>query len=515
MSANLLSNGSYLESGSRDNRSSLLKGALLLWAVVIGFVGIFLVAPFLFSTYERPYLIPWCFALGIVTLAPLAYLAFKGKFDLFHPLVLPVWTYFFPGFVIGGLVLVGGLSQAYYLAYIRDERSDFPLTFLYIIIGFSALVAGFAFPIFRRIGDWIDRRFLPKWEITDATAKRGGLVLLAIGLACFVFAFSQGLLRYARIDDPTSFDGLLTMSTVFWHQAAIILSIHFFRLHRRTSKDYAVLAVLVGSAITTALILGSRGGLLHFLMPVIAGFLYCGRRIVAKHYAGLAGILVVLLILGAIYGTTFRAIRGGLEATSIEAYTATVPQTFETILDQGPINLLGFGLSTLAVRVELLSSVAVVVSNYEILAPYEEEFGISNNILVESTTFFIPRLIWEEKPVPVNPVRYAELYFNYSENSFSITPIADLLRNFGPIGIPIGMFLLGGILRMLHQSLIGTGKFSYWRYPFYFLLITSVSYDATFSGIVPLLFKTAVVVTVGFVIFWAVSLRIGRSKVST
>jgi len=302
------------------------------------------------------------------------------------------------------------------------------------------------------------------------------------------------------------------MSTVFWHQAALILSLHFFRLTKRTSTDYAVFAVMVLSAVTTALVLGSRGGLLHFLMPIIAGFLYCGRRIVAKHYAGLACLLVGLLIAGAIYGTTFRNIRGSLEATSIEAYTATVPQTFETILEQGPVNLLGFGLSTLAVRVELVSSVAVVVSNYEILAPYEEEFGISNNIFVETFTFFIPRLIWNEKPVPVDPVRYAELYFNYSENSFSITPIADLLRNFGPIGIPIGMFFLGGILRMLHQSLIGTGQFSYWRIPLYFLLITSVSYDATYSGIVPMLFRTAVVATIGFAIFWVVIVRLDRRR---
>ncbi|MEQ1764144.1 MAG: hypothetical protein ABL984_13510 [Pyrinomonadaceae bacterium] len=492
--------------------STFLKLALALWSVVALGIFLILVSPLGMLREDRLYLVPWCIGLGVVTLAPVGVLYAKGRLDPFHPLVLPVWTYFFPGFVVGGFILAAGFSQAHYVAYIRDEASDLPLTFLYIIVGFAALVAGFAFFPFGRIGEFLDRRILPKWEILDSDAKTGGLVLLGVGLASFSIAFSLGFLRYHRLEEVSPFSGLIAMSTVFWYQATLILSIHFFRLTKRRTSDYALMGVLVASAVLTALLLGSRGGLMHFLLPIAAGFLYSGRRIVAKHYAGLGLVLVALLVAGAIYGTTFRDIRGNQESASMEAYASTIPRTFESILEQGPVNVLGFGLSALATRIELVSSVAVVVSNYEILAPYEDEYGISNNIMVETFTFFIPRFIWNDKPVSVDPAKYAELYFNYSDNSFSMTPIADLLRNFGPVGIPIGMFLLGGLLRVLHQGLIGSQQFSYWRFPLYFLLVTSVSYDGTFGGIVPLLFKTAVVVAIGFVIVWLVTVRLGGRR---
>jgi hypothetical protein len=247
-------------------------------------------------------------------------------------------------------------------------------------------------------------------------------------------------------------------------------------------------------------------------LPILASFLYSGRKIIFKHYVGFGFALAVMLMAGMIYGTTFRSVRETQQIVSFDEYAATVPQTFGRILEQDPVRVFAEGLATLATRVELVSSVAVVVSNYEMLAPYEEELGIANNIMVETFTFFIPRIIWSDKPVSIEPAKYAELYFNYSENSFSMTPIGDLIRNFGPVGIPIGMILLGGFLRVIHISLLGKQQFSYWRISLYFLLITAVSYDGTFGGILPTLFKTATVATVGLGIVWLVTFRINRRR---
>lgn len=488
---------------TRDGLSGLLKASIALWALVGFTLAFIFIAPLLVVREERLYLVPWCLALGAVVAAPVAFLAWKGKFDPFHPLVLPVWTYFFPGFVVGGLVLAGGYSQAHYLAYIRDEATDFPLTFFYLIVGFAALVVGFAILPTKRIQNWA-ARWIPVWNVSEIEARKGGTVLLGIGLSSFVVAFLLGYLRYQRLEEVSIYSGLIAMSTVFWHQATCILSLNFFRLRERRARDYALIAVCVFSAISTALLLGSRGGLLHFLLPVFAGFLYSGRRILPKHYLGIGSLLVVALLLGTIYGTTFRNLRGSQESASVDDYISTVPRAIESIVEQGPVNVLGFGLSAFATRIELVSSVAVVVSNYEILAPYEEEYGFADNIMVETFTFFIPRLIWNDKPVPVESSKYAELYFNYSENSFSMTPIGDLLRNFGPIGIPLGMLVLGALLRLIHISLL-TYEFSYWKISLYFLLITSISYDGTYGGIIPLLFKTAVVGAIGFLIVYAVA----------
>jgi rfaE bifunctional protein nucleotidyltransferase chain/domain len=110
-----------------------------------------------------------------------------------------------------------------------------------------------------------------------------------------------------------------------------------------------------------------------------------------------------------------------------------------------------------------ISSLAVIVSNYEALAPYEESYGMDNNIVNELSTFFVPRVVWKDKPVSIEPSAYGDLYFNYPENSFTMTPMGDLLRNFGPIGVPIGMLILGFLIRVIYAALIEGQPFSFWR----------------------------------------------------
>ena len=66
------------------------------------------------------------------------------------------------------------------------------------------------------------------------------------------------------------------------------------------------------------------------------------------------------------------------------------------------------------------------------------------------TIFLIPRVIWKEKPSASDARKYSDLYFNQSDTSFAITPIGDLLRNFGIIGIPIGM--REGFSRIIRDS---------------------------------------------------------------
>lgn len=512
MSANLIrksENANIVLSGARQ--PELIRSVLILWSVVaLGLVW------FVFSlgsgTGDRLYLIPWCFAVAIVTLAPVVYLIFRNRFDAFHPLVFPVWTYFFPGFAVGGLVLAFGLSQVHYISYIQDEASNLPLTFLYVIVGFLGLVVGFAFPLARRIGEFVGAR-LPNWELTEGNARMGGLILLAIGLINVAFAFLFGALGYQRSEEASEIGGIIHISTLFWYQASFLLGLYIFRSRDRTGPfTYAILVFLVLTAVVNALLVGSRGGLFHFILPLLFAFLYSGRKIRPKHYFGVGAIITLALIIGVIYGTTFRGLRETQQTVSIDRYVAVIPGTFEKILEDDPTALLRDGFLTLATRIELVSSLAVVVSNYEALAPYEDELGISNNILVETSTFFVPRVVWTDKPISIEPAKYADLYFNYSENSYTMTPIGDLIRNFGPWGIPIGMFILGMLLRCVYVALVDGQGFSYWKLTLYYLLLTSISYDGTFGGIIPNMFKTAVVASVGFVIVWLITVRLRQTR---
>ncbi|MGQ0542143.1 MAG: hypothetical protein ACT4O9_09890, partial [Blastocatellia bacterium] len=135
---------------SSDNRLGLLYSVALLWGAMILTVGVFIWYTGEFSgSRDNYYLLPWCFATGIVVIAPIAYTIYQRKFDPYHPVVFASWSFFFPGFFIGGLTLALGLSQPYYLAYVLDERYNLPLTFLYVILGFMGLFVGFALPFGR------------------------------------------------------------------------------------------------------------------------------------------------------------------------------------------------------------------------------------------------------------------------------------------------------------------------------------------------------------------------------
>jgi hypothetical protein len=254
-------------------------------------------------------------------------------------------------------------------------------------------------------------------------------------------------------------------------------------------------------SLTKSVFQGNRGSLIQFIVLVGFAYSFSGRKLKGKHYAIGSGLLVVGLILGMIYGTTFRSIKESQDLVSFDQYISFVSTTFDKLGDEDLGTVLVTGFNALAERIDALSPTAVVVSNYETLAPYEEAWGINNNIYVDTVTFFIPRFIWPDKPVSIDPSKYGDLYFNFSENSFTITPMGDLLRNFGPIGVPIGMIILGIIIRILYAALIEGQQFDYWKVTLFYMVFTNaVSFEGTYGLIVPLIFKVGFVTIIGLIL---------------
>src|SRR5262249_52993196 len=145
---------------------------------------------------------------GAVIAAPSIYYFYKGQFDPFHPLIFPAWSYFFPGFFIGGLVVASGLSQPYFMAYVQDESYNLPLTFVYIMLCYGGLTLGFAIPYARQFGSWLGN-LLPEWQMSTDRIAIPGLLLLAIGLGNTILAFAQGLLGFQKVQEIGTYDGIL------------------------------------------------------------------------------------------------------------------------------------------------------------------------------------------------------------------------------------------------------------------------------------------------------------------
>ena len=481
------------------DRKLLIPVAGLLLLSIIGVLVLYIISSDDINPFREMYLLPWVFATGLVIASPSVYLFYKGKFDFFHPLVFAAWSYFFPAFFVGGLILASGVSEPYFLAFIDDQKYNLPLTLVYVMLGYGGLILGFYLPFGRFVGSKIEN-WLPKWKWDNFQLLIPGVILLALGLVNTIFAFINGILGFQKVEEIGAYDGIIFLLTLFWLEASFLLWLCVFRSERLNVNQYIIIGLLIFTSLLKAAFQGNRGSLVQIFMLIAFAFAMSGRKIKIQHRVYAVVIITLALIFGMIYGTTFRNIKQTESQVSMDEYAEYILKTFDRVGEQDISVTLEKGFSALAERVEAVSSLAVVVANYEKLKPYEESYGLDNNIYKDSVTFFIPRVIWADKPVASEPRKYGELYFDYGENSFTITPMGDLLRNFGPIGVPIGMILLGILIRMLYAALVEKQDFAYWRIVLFYMLFTSISYESFYGSIVPYMIKVGVVSVIGILI---------------
>lgn len=467
--------------------------------IFIGALALLYLADDSANPFKEMYMMPWVFLLGVVIAAPNLYLIYKKRFNLFHPLVFASWSYFVPAFFLGGLILASGLSQPYYLVFVEDERYNLPLTLFYIALGFGGMTLGFFFPYGKKIGEKISAR-LPIWDWQADKLLLPGALLLAIGMGNSVIAFGYGILGYQKVEQVGEYDGLLFLLTLFWAEASFILWLCVFRTKKLNASYYLIIGILLATTLVKAAFQGNRGSLISVFFLVSCAFVFSVKRLEFRHKVYGASLLVLALAVGMIYGTTFRSIKANESRVSFDEYVGNISTTFDRLSDQDMVKILTDGVAAITERIESVSALAVIVSNYEKLEPYEESYGLKDNIWNDTITSFIPRPLWKDKPVGSEPRKFADLYFNFGENSYTVTPMGDLLRNFGPLGVPVGMFFLGFVLSVIYTSLVENQAFSYWRTTLYFILLTGVSYEGFYGTIMPYLIKYGGIAMVGLLI---------------
>ena len=275
------------------------------------------------ESYPYLFLLPWIFALGVVMAAPSAYLIYKGTFSFGDPLVFATWSFLFPGFVIGGLFLAGGWSQPWFFALIHDAEYNLPLTVVLIALGYIGLSAGYFLPAGAKIGGYLANK-LPSADYPESSFLVPGLVLLALGVANTLVAFGVGIFGFQKGDEISQWDGLIYLTTLLWMQGSFLLWYLIFRQRRFTVVLIPVIALLVATALSKMLFAGNRGSIIQIFSIIGLAYILAGRRFKMKQsiFAGI--ILVLCLIVGMIYGTTFRNVKGSEARQSADQYADNV-----------------------------------------------------------------------------------------------------------------------------------------------------------------------------------------------
>ena len=490
------------------------NGILFTIAVLIGIPVLIVLALFWFggaltNPFPDSYILPWTALMAFVLLTPTIYWTIKTKrLDIAHPLVFAVCTYFFHAFVLGSLILAANLSVPYFFHFIQNPQYYIPLALVYASLGFAALTLGFALPPVKKLGAVIAKR-LPDWNWRPDEVLAPGVFLLLLGMVFNFMALTAGILGFQRIEVFDAFDTLIYFLTYVGLAASFVLWLAIFRTPRITVVHIGVILLLLSSIPFRAVLAGNRGSLLSNIIPIALAFWMSGRKIRLRH-AAIFGVLgTIAVVIGMIYGTTYRSVKGTSDRVSVDQFFTTVERTVDTIFTQDLGKNADFAMQNIYDRLELTSSLAVVVSNYEKLQPYEKQYGLENNIWTYTWIAFIPRFVWPDKPLISDGSSYSDLYFDYGDNSFAITCIGDLLRNFGPLGVPLGMMLLGCVLRVIYASLVEDQPISLWRSVTYYILLSSISYEGFYGVILPTLIRVGFIMVLFLI---AMNFIIGRSR---
>ncbi len=427
-------------------------------------------------------LLPWIGATAVVLLAPVVYLFWRKKLDIFHPLVYASLSYWFPSFVVGGIFIATDWIQPYQMSLLSEPETDMIWTYVYIMLGFAGMTLGFYLPLGKWLGTQASRR-LPAWDWQPNQVLLPATAFLSAGLFFYVSAFFAGVVGFSIVDKTDAFATLNYTLSFLALEAGFLVAMFIFKSRSFQLEHIFAFALIIVLLVSRLSLGGNRSSILLITIMLAMAYFYSGRRLTPKTGTVFAVLAFFALIAGMIYGTTFRNVKETEGQVNLEQQFETVARTIDLIATQDTEKVLNEGFLNLAERIDGVSSLAVVVSNYERLKPFESSFGLENNIFTDLWTSFIPRFVWANKPIIFDARAYSDLYFNFSGNSYALTPVGDLLRNYGPVGVPIGMLLIGIFLRIAYSALVENQKITIGRATAYYMFLVSLSYEGFYSTI--------------------------------
>jgi hypothetical protein len=200
-----------------------------------------------------------------------------------------------------------------------------------------------------------------------------------------------------------------------------------------------LLVCCVAIQISLGVIAGIKGAALEPLVFVLLAYIAVRGKIPWVAIAiGVAISAFVLLPVNLIYRDQ---VRGRSESPTIglqRAITVAASSTRPDELGGASLN----PVSYFTTRFRQIDSVALIVSQ----TPSVYGFGSGQNYVQLPILLTVPRLLWPEKPALITSREFAQSYWQVwqgAQTSIGLTQVGDLFRNFGLIGVGIGLLFWG------------------------------------------------------------------------
>ena len=423
-----------------------------------------------------------------------------GFVDFFSPPLRACWLFFIPQFVVPIVLLV---TNQYTLTSVglllSDPMKARTMAVWFAVAGLVFLCLGYLLPVGKPIT--LNVLNLPLRRLRFPAA-----VLMVLGVVGYMGALRTGVAGYQLVQQVSS-QGALFIGLTSAGDVGILLSFWCFLDNHR---DWPLLALGILMLVARAALSGSRGTLFSSLILLMGVYQYHHKGLSMRRLAMwiVAGALV--LVLGISFGSLFRMekVRTAGRASSLGAAdTLRISAIALHEMSKRPINdLATFTRDRIFERLDGISSLGVIVSLHAELKSSEVAVGIDGNILKDLVASFVPRFLWPGKPVIGNSEVIGNLYFNTSGTSPATTYMGDLYRNFGLVGIFIGMALLGVSLRLLYRWFIEGQKLQPLRCALFLSVSMGANYESLYSQFFPGLIQRLVMSLVVIWIVWILTL---------
>lgn len=401
---------------------------------------------------------------ALLALGPLALAWRADQVDLTEPAVFAGWAVWFPAFGLGGVALAMKWNQPYYLVLVADPGRMLMVAEAWGAVGFVAFVAGVRAVRRAPVGPWIGR-LLPSGAL--GRGRRTSITLwaiVAVGAGLILAAVATGRMGY-----DTSGTG---SSSAVVSYVAVLLPLGSGLLWYRVLLDpdgsrrarWITGAVLLGVNGVCALAIGSRASLATVIGTAILLALHArpgaGHRAMGWSFAAVG----VALLVGVLVVSSYREIRyqrvvGAQQAGTVVpegGQAGDLAEALGNIRDRGVFGNIAYTRDKFVERLELPASVGIVAVRYPTLREAEDEAGTRGDVEAGVVGAFIPRAVWSSKPATMDPNAYGRVYFEF-DNAFAMSPMGDVLRDIGPVAVPLAMVLMGALVGTTHAALRGRG----------------------------------------------------------
>lgn len=460
----------------------------LLFILMIGLSAMGTLAVLIFVVFDEPRHLTTFILLGLnfgLWFLPFALMLWKKAFDPFHPLAYLAIFYAVPMIFIKGLTLILGRPLTYLLN-TPAPAHYLNLALVCTLVGWGAVLLGFYSPL----GGWLSRLFkLPRVMARGETVRLPALIcMITMGVAFTVILMRAGAFGSA-LNLVTGNIVLVSLLRPLsnWLLMGFFLTF-FFAIQRGLTRGWLMTCLGVSAVMfMAALISGSRAQLFIMILIAAAAVFYARfPHIRWRLFAGWIPAAALALILGMLFISQYRLLRTfsyGISPVSTSENINLLQQSIGVTSDLTFDEQVEFAVDRFTERFSSLELLGLTLALARTLEKAEREAGIDNNIMKDLGYGLVPRVIWPEKPIMSDfGLWFTRLYLNSNSLNWNgPSAFGDLYRNFGYLGIPLGMFIVGVYLRVLYQTLIIRNYRQSFCAMFYIFLLQTFNLEATYS----------------------------------